>query len=930
MAEDPELTQLSEPLPVHGADASAWLQDAEDLLLLLSAPTHLDGPNGLTLLNTLVQGDITNVAANESFCNVVCDASLDDFESSVSRGVERMLNAAEGPLQQEEKQFELLLAAVAHLVLFVQANWTGPVVREEVLQQVCERVGWPADFLATLHQRSLRSLQLCEEDVYPLTQHLSLLTIARAILISSLPHLQKLKSALWWSGRCALLHQSVLAHQVPPLQQHSQAMFEAVLRDYASPVLSQPAQFSPLKQMLAVRAYVEAAKRDNQYWAQKRMMEHLQHARTVSGLELKLTGALGVRTRYQRDQKTQLFLEATSSPSSLTAEGNLFPHLTTLVFPQPQSQEQKEEKKEKKEEKKEETSAEATQDEASQPSAVPIEPEVVEARPNLSGLDLPPDVALQDDTLLEHVRFQERIEFAPLSIQDQLIVLGLCVEQKSRSAEGDLLTKEEMLARLDRLLWHGKSWGVHTTALMLRSQIEHKERHASYRAINQIQALLDMVEKGKRQPSPAECLARHNSTLAIWRTRDVFCTFWPPVWEVKRALAHQYHALSFTKTALELFQQLHLWDDAIQCMIQIGLREDAERLIRSRLEVEPTPHLWCLLGDVLDQDEPYHTAWQVSGQRYARAQRSLADAARKREQHREALEHYTLALAINPLFPQCWYSKGWCALQLEELSIACVAFGRVVAIDPEYGEAWNNLAAVHLKTEQWPQALHALEQSSRLLRDNWKVWDNFLSAALHCQKWGKAIHALGQFLNLIPKDVLDIPTVRFLSQSVLTQLQANPDSILGTHMSELLDKITNKFPTNSHMWRIFSDFMLARNNIDKAVEYRKKQYQYVQAEGAWEKQAEQYADLVDLMTDAIALFQEHTPRSHDNFYWAKLEIERVVVKVNNLPHLSEHAATTNLQQALKTATQLAAQTAPAPVARPVVANDLSSMMSLWR
>lgn len=51
---------------------------------------------------------------------------------------------------------------------------------------------------------------------------------------------------------------------------------------------------------------------------------------------------------------------------------------------------------------------------------------------------------------------------------------------------------------------------------------------------------------------------------------------------------------------------------------------EAEKLIRERLAESETATLLCYLGDVTADVQHYHRAWQVSGQRSARSQRSLA------------------------------------------------------------------------------------------------------------------------------------------------------------------------------------------------------------------------------------------------------------------------------------------------------------------
>ncbi len=43
--------------------------------------------------------------------------------------------------------------------------------------------------------------------------------------------------------------------------------------------------------------------------------------------------------------------------------------------------------------------------------------------------------------------------------------------------------------------------------------------------------------------------------------------------------------------------------------------------------------LWCALGDLTLKEEHYHTAWERSGQRSTRAQRSLARSAQREKDY---------------------------------------------------------------------------------------------------------------------------------------------------------------------------------------------------------------------------------------------------------------------------------------------------------
>ncbi len=47
-------------------------------------------------------------------------------------------------------------------------------------------------------------------------------------------------------------------------------------------------------------------------------------------------------------------------------------------------------------------------------------------------------------------------------------------------------------------------------------------------------------------------------------------------------------------------------------------------MVKERLGIQPTPELWCLFGDLVDDPQHYVTSWEISGCKYARAKRSLA------------------------------------------------------------------------------------------------------------------------------------------------------------------------------------------------------------------------------------------------------------------------------------------------------------------
>ena len=68
--------------------------------------------------------------------------------------------------------------------------------------------------------------------------------------------------------------------------------------------------------------------------------------------------------------------------------------------------------------------------------------------------------------------------------------------------------------------------------------------------------------------------------------------------------------------------------------------------MRQRLEVKPTPTLYCLLGDLSGDDDCYGIAWNMSGKRFLRALRALAVRAFNMKEWTRAIELFDEALKV--------------------------------------------------------------------------------------------------------------------------------------------------------------------------------------------------------------------------------------------------------------------------------------------
>ena len=67
-----------------------------------------------------------------------------------------------------------------------------------------------------------------------------------------------------------------------------------------------------------------------------------------------------------------------------------------------------------------------------------------------------------------------------------------------------------------------------------------------------------------------------------------------------------------------------MWEEVAECSSTIGRGGRVREVVKERLERgEVTPTLLCVLGDVTRDPQDYIRAWEMSGKRCGRAQRSL-------------------------------------------------------------------------------------------------------------------------------------------------------------------------------------------------------------------------------------------------------------------------------------------------------------------
>ena len=275
---------------------------------------------------------------------------------------------------------------------------------------------------------------------------------------------------------------------------------------------------------------------------------------------------------------------------------------------------------------------------------------------------------LNDDTVLEKIEFTNPSEnlITPLSALDQTLLLAFCLNYKNTNPVDGLVT-EQMLPFLTRILASHTNFGITTVSLILKSRLESLKSRTVERSVLQ---LCTLIEESR------EDILDHT------RLTYFFQILWPSRWNLEKELGDRYASLGLIKSSLEIYTRLQLYDQIISCYQMLEDLPKALSVIQERLKVTPNdPKLLCLEGDVTSNPKCYERAWEVSKKRYARSQRSLGSFYYTHADYKKSIEHYQLAMEINPMFENSWFIMGCAAIKVSQFEVAAKAFGRCTLLD---------------------------------------------------------------------------------------------------------------------------------------------------------------------------------------------------------------------------------------------------------
>ncbi|KAJ5263587.1 hypothetical protein N7478_011192 [Penicillium angulare] len=780
---------------------------------------------------------------SDSLSSVAKDElSYTEFVAEKARAV---LQTPIADLTTEQTQSQLVHIGLAALFSFLQSNVTGPPLEFNSAETVLP-TGLRGDVptLRAVRAKIIRDLSVDGEAAYKLTPNAELFSIAKALLVDT----NNEGSVVTKTARMRVnfLHQKMLSEVTSTLQD----VIYNDLEELAKLDLNADAKGGFLMERAIVNTH---------HGFDAKARADLDQAAKVRNFEFALTGKLGKRTKFQDRDISQLVVLAKSA------------------------------------------------DENSK-SADPSGPKKLD---------------LNDDTLLEAISFADKKsttvsqELSPalqsvdpndqpiLNPLDSAILLAMASAITNTAPENGL-TREETAPYATRVLEGGSSnWQIYTEALLVRSRVEGYRSRTIERSVLQLQALVDQViadtatdDSAAQQPTadPTTFLPRpekSESAPAADRLQYIWIMNFSTRWSLEAELAKRWVELGGLRTALEIYERLHMWAEAALCYAATERELKAKSMVRRQLyeakgddendENEmfegpelttlpgDAPRLFCILGDIDKDEKMYERAWDVSGQRYSRAQRSLARhyLSLTPPELEKAECAYRKSLHINRLNHGSWFALGCVQLELQRWEEATDSFTRTVQLDDTDGEAWSNLAAAMLRSsapEEGPdvpindsaeekaavendpykrkrEALAALQRAATLKHTDARIWDNVLTVAASIPPpntpFREVITAQKRVIELLGakkgEKCIDLPIVAslvdFLSTAfeyndLLIESDSGPVVRTGTLPGQILSLLDNNVvPLITHsfaLWLVVSRAELFRNRPSRALEAHEK------------------------------------------------------------------------------------------------------------
>lgn len=278
------------------------------------------------------------------------------------------------------------------------------------------------------------------------------------------------------------------------------------------------------------------------------------------------------------------------------------------------------------------------------------------------------------------------------------------------------------------------NWSVVAQTLIIRSLTEFPFLKKRERSLLQLHQIAEDWNVGKED--------------TYQRMKYLFPLNYPSFIEFQTTIIEKYLSMGLVMTACQIYEQLKMYEECVECYYAAKHFDKSKELAETLLKDKPTPKLYCILGDIHRDPEMYKKAWELSGGKYSRAQRSLGKFYYNAKQYDQAATHLKLAVAANEYHIDSWNLLGFIYMTTNKPHEAITCYSKVVQIDSSQSFCWANLANLFLSVNKPAEAMSTIEQAVKLNDNRWKLWINYAEIAFQNKAFSKFAKALLKIIGL--------------------------------------------------------------------------------------------------------------------------------------------------------------------------------------
>ncbi|KAK6228980.1 hypothetical protein SCA6_017931 [Theobroma cacao] len=790
-----------------------------------SPPLHAFISN---ILTSIESGDYLGALSSDAARLVLASPDSDIFSDTPDRVYSDLLDRVESlinepSIEDAEKACRVVLVvcvAVAALFWFTQCNLTGPV--ERLPKRPLPMKAWLEESEIVEWENWARNqLMAAGSDLLGKFSYLQYIIFAKMLLLKTRDLLFEasvvstfgIKSISWWLFRILLIHQRILDERSSSLFDLLQVFMGETSSHFGSSEKVTSYWGSQLQDgeasTIASMVHLEAGVLEYIYARLDPCRLHLESAEVAAGLQLSVTGVLGLRTVHQVEPKAQMVLVA--NPRSESVNGDI----CTSIGP---------------------------------------------------GIELSgPSIREASDIFMTPKLVEDGNDFgsnacggacATLTAVQQAVVLAQCLLIE-KSSPYDEMQGWDMAPYIEAIDSQQSSYFIlQCFCDILRIRWESTRSRTKERALQMMDNLVESIH----EPSVGVPL----------RLPFCYAVYIPTIPALRKQYGNILVSCGLIGEALKIFEDLELWDNLIYCYCQLEKKAAAVELIKVRLSKTPNdPRLWCSLGDITNSDACYEKALEISNNRSTRAKRSLARNAYQRGDYETSKTLWESAMALNSLYPGGWFALGAAALKARDVEKALDGFTRAVQLDPENGEAWNNIACLHMFKNKSKESYIAFKEALKYKRDSWQMWENYSHVAFDVGNIGQALEAIKMVLSMTNNKRIDVELLEGIMQyleerasvrqSAVTSdddfsNQTSPDSLVysvnksanteqtagklgeNEHLVEFLGKILQQIvrsESRAELWGLYARWHRIKGDLTMCCEALLKQVRSYQGSNLW-------------------------------------------------------------------------------------------------